>query len=811
MPDRCIRVTRARPCPICHKPDWCLIREDGSGAICTRTKSDKCCGDAGWLHRLAEPVRVPTGPKPAPARPAADIAAEARRCADRMKPDDRALLADWLRLPVDALAILPLLGFRPDDRNGPCFTFPECDATGALIGMTRRYADGAKSAIHGSRRGLTLPDGWRDRPGPVFVVEGASDTLAMTRAGLACVGRPSNTGGAAMLADLFRELPPDRPVVVVGENDSKPHGAWPGRDGARHVAAELARRLGRPVSWALPPADAKDARDWLTADARGRAGWPARGKELREKLTGAAVAVAPSPELTRGAGAGPSVPVIVTGTDEYRVNAEAAAALGSGPDVYCRGGVLVEVVAPDAPGADPIVRELSPPLLRERLSRCARWVTVDTRGEHPSHPRDWCVSALHSNGRREGVRRLEAVVTYPVFVPDGSVLCRNGYDRASGLLVSMPPELSVRVPDRPSKRDAAAAVRVVLDVVSDFPFVTMADRSAWLATLLTPFARPAFVGPAPWFLNDGNVRGIGKGLLMSVTAIILTGQPFAATAYPAEREELRKLITTAALHCDRFLFFDNLSGPVGNATLDAALTTDRWNDRLLGGNRRYDGPLRMTWYATGNNVQLQRDTPRRVCRIRMESAAERPEERTDFRYPDLLAHVGRERGQLLSAALTVLRAWHAAGRPTHGLPGWGSYEGWSAVVREALVYAGLPDPGETRPRLRADTDRDAAVMLAVFAGLDQLDPRGRGLTAAEIIGRVDRLPAKAPRWRADLRAAVDELCDGGPDSARLGFQFRHFRGRNFGGRMLDVASAPQGINRWVVRAVPAGGYGPDRE
>ena len=37
----------------------------------------------------------------------------------------------------------------------------------------------------------------------------------------------------------------------------------------------------------------------------------------------------------------------------------------------------------------------------------------------------------------------------------------------------------------------------------------------------------------------------------------------------------------------------------------------------------------------------------------------------------------RNRGQLLSAALTILRGWIAAGRPTHGLVPWGSYEGWS--------------------------------------------------------------------------------------------------------------------------------------
>src|SRR5262249_5118887 len=155
---------------------------------------------------------------------------------------------------------------------------------------------------------------------------------------------------------------------------------------------------------------------------------------------------------------------------------------------------------------------------------------------------------------------------------------------------------------------------------------------------------------------------------------------------------------------------------------DAALTTDRWKDRLLGGNRVYDGPLHVCWFGTGNNVQLQADTTRRVCHIRMESTDEHPEMKTGFKYPDLRAHVLANRGRLLSAALTILRGWIVAGRPRHGLAPWGSYEGWSGVVREAVVFAGLPDPGETRLALQTTADRDAAVMRSILACLEQMDP-----------------------------------------------------------------------------------------
>jgi hypothetical protein len=276
--------------------------------------------------------------------------------------------------------------------------------------------------------------------------------------------------------------------------------------------------------------------------------------------------------------------------------------------------------------------------------------------------------------------------------------------------------------------------------------------------------------------------------------------------YTNDRDELRKRVTSLAAEGERLVLLDNLAGAVGNDVLDAALTSDRWKDRLLGGNRVYDGPLHVCWFGTGNNVQLQGDTARRVCHVRMETAEERPELRTDFKYPDLRAHVRAGRGRLLSAALTILRGWYTAGRPRHGLPAWGSFEGWSGVVREAVVFAELPDPGETRQGLQTAADRDAGAMAALLGALEQMGPGPEGVTAAEVIDRIRQPPAPAAAWYADLRGAVEDLC-GRVDGRSLGYRFRQFRRRNFGGRMLDTAGSTHGANRWVVVSAGRGGPG----
>ena len=78
----------------------------------------------------------------------------------------------------------------------------------------------------------------------------------------------------------------------------------------------------------------------------------------------------------------------------------------------------------------------------------------------------------------------------------------------------------------------------------------------------------------------------------------------------------------------------------------------------------------------------------------MDAGVEFPEDR-EFRRPDLLGYVRQHRGQLVAAALTMLRAFHVADRPGHGKPAKGSFETWDALVRACIIWCEMPDPIET--------------------------------------------------------------------------------------------------------------------
>ncbi len=104
-----------------------------------------------------------------------------------------------------------------------------------------------------------------------------------------------------------------------------------------------------------------------------------------------------------------------------------------------------------------------------------------------------------------------------------TVLQAPGYDLPTGVFFR-PHCVFSEIVDGPAHSDAIRARDALLEVVDDFPFGNDAHKAAWLAGVLTPFARYTFYGPAPLFLYDANVAGCGKSLLTDVTSIITAGR-----------------------------------------------------------------------------------------------------------------------------------------------------------------------------------------------------------------------------------------------------------------------------------------------
>ena len=523
-------------------------------------------------------------------------------------------------------------------------------------------------------------------------------------------------------------------------------------------------------------------------------------------------------QLASGCGASAQIskPEIILGADEKSVNDAAIAALATSDAIYSRSGMLVQVLRTDPkpsgvmrPVGSPRIAELPPAALRETLSHLGNWMRHKHGRLIAAHPPLWSVNAVYARIRWPGVRNLESVVTGPVLRADGSVLNTAGYDASTGLYCDLP-DGADSVPDKPQKSDVDRSVAALREVVTDFPFQSAVHEAAWFAYLLTLFSRFAFGGPAPLFLVDSNTQGSGKGLLCDVTSLIATGRAVSRMPHTNDDAEMRKRITSLAMGGDQLVLLDNIDGTLGGASLEAALTSALRRDRVLGRSEIVELPMSMVWCATGNNVALTRDMTRCVMHIRLRSDLERPEERQQFKHPNLLQWVRQERHRLAAAALAILRGFCVSGRPDQKLKPWGSFEDWSGLVRSAVVWAGLPDPCDARQDLVSRSDTETQALRALLTGLRLIDPDRVGLTVTDILRHISENAKTEPAEM--VREALGELCPGSGsvgNSQSIGKRLRNLADRVVGGQKLDKRTR-HNTSVWFVAEVQ-GEVGGDRE
>jgi putative DNA primase/helicase len=201
---------------------------------------------------------------------------------------------------------------------------------------------------------------------------------------------------------------------------------------------------------------------------------------------------------------------------------------------------------------------------------------------------------------------------------------------------------------------------------TQFPFVKEENgakscKAVFVAAILTAIQR-RLLGPCPLFGFSAPAQRSGKSLLAESVAQIATGKPAPATSVSRDPEELRKAITSILREGHAIANLDNIIHPLGSPFLAAAITQGEYGDRLLGENRNLNLPTTVTWTATGNNLSFRSGLTSRALLCRIDSGEEKPEERK-FDIKDLPAHLHENRVRLVVAALTVLKAFHAAGKP----------------------------------------------------------------------------------------------------------------------------------------------------
>ncbi len=125
---------------------------------------------------------------------------------------------------------------------------------------------------------------------------------------------------------------------------------------------------------------------------------------------------------------------------------------------------------------------------------------------------------------------------------------------------------------------------------------------------------------------------------------------------------------------------------LNSAALSSAITSDYFEDRVVGKSQFLRVPVHCMWVTTANNPSLARELARRCVRIRMDAGVERPDLRKNFRHPKLKKWVVENEARLVWAALTFVQAWISEGRPP-GSRTLGMFESWSEILGGILGVA----------------------------------------------------------------------------------------------------------------------------
>jgi hypothetical protein len=422
-----------------------------------------------------------------------------------------------------------------------------------------------------------------------------------------------------------------------------------------------------------------------------------------------------------------------------------AALAASGAPVFQRSGCLVHAYRLDRDsGKDEavrrkagalLIRDIPKPRLREYLITHVNYYKMEDGREQPiAAPR---MLSAHIQARQDKwqFRVLTGIIECPTILADGTLLATDGYHLGSGLMLDLGDLNVPPVPDAPTLEQAQAALKVIKDLIGEFPFVDCAARSVALAAIMTALVRRS-MPDAPVFGIDATRRATGKSLLCDVTTLIATGRRATVMNQPSGEEEAGKTWHSILMAGDPVVVVDNITHPIGGTTMCSILTQPYFQRRMVGNKTMGGVPTNIVVLCNGNNLTFEGDLPSRAIISRMDAGMEHPERR-EFKL-DLLTYIPEHRGEIVAAALTAMRGFVAAGRPINFKSS--RFKAFDALVRGCLIWCGEPDPMESQGSIE-ENDPGRADLAAIIDAMRKCFDRSSAAacpTAKEIVARAHR-------------------------------------------------------------------------
>jgi hypothetical protein len=362
---------------------------------------------------------------------------------------------------------------------------------------------------------------------------------------------------------------------------------------------------------------------------------------------------------------------------------------------------------------------------------------------------DTALALLKTKEAIETLPTIRIVIQSPIFKEvDGEIhVLGKGFHAVDGGIFVLQNRNIKEIP-------VTDAVKGLSDLLNDFNFVSESDRSRAAASFISPALR--FGGlinrDFPLDIAEANESQSGKSYRQKLVACLYGERPFVIN----KKEDgsgvgsLDEHVSEGLISGRPFLMFENIRGHVASQLLESAIR----GEGSVNARRAYSRGIqietdRVYWMMSSNKADTTIDLANRsiITRIRKQppSFAFKP-------YPegDLLDHVRKNCDHYFCCVLSIVKAWHEAGKPRtnesrHDFREWAQSLDW--IIQNIFRLSPLLDGHQSEQNRISNPD--LGWLRSVALGVEKDKRLEEGLKPAEIADLCENHGIDIPGIRGD--------------------------------------------------------------
>jgi hypothetical protein len=234
-------------------------------------------------------------------------------------------------------------------------------------------------------------------------------------------------------------------------------------------------------------------------------------------------------------------------------------------------------------------------------------------------------------------------------------------------------------------------LKYIPNLLSEFSWHDpVADKTNYLAMLITTLLDHHFPGDSPFMDIEGNQKGVGKTLAANIAGIIRDGEMPRSINLTSNEEELEKQLCSSFMNGTTTINFDNVKlnknmHTVSNPLLEKCITDKVLKFRILGGNNEFKMLNRALFILTSNGAVLSPDLISR--RLLISLYFEGNPENRNFKIQNIEDFCIENRDHILSELIYMIEVWKSQDKPLSKVRH--RFQKWASIIGGILGANGF--------------------------------------------------------------------------------------------------------------------------